>query len=218
MIPANVFRKYNPTIHQRPRASPRASEKNRVSERAPSERNETHRLSILAQTKFDALTVPRCQDPLDGVRQRLLSMRDGDVGEERLEPTELGTREGIEPLAGRRKDPIDVVDVLGSRIGRFDRVRDVAAVEEGGVDRRGRGGEVVDHGDRRRVAVVVLVEELGRERRLDAAEEFADRLLGRRAVLDGDGTLEDADSLGVLVEDGLNVVGLPEGVLNNEQR
>lgn len=110
-----------------------------------------------------------------------------------------------------------MVHVLLAAFGKvLDIVRDVARLEQGWVCRSRVRGEVSDGRDRRRVAVVVLGEELVREGLLDAAEEVRDRLLGRRAVLDGNGSLEDTDALRVLVEDGLDILSLPKRVLREE--
>lgn len=180
----------------------------------------THRLSSLVDAELDALTMPRRENPLDGVGEGLLAVGDADVGEESLEPSELGSSEGVEPLARGRKDAVDGVDVLLSTLRqRLDGVGDVVLGEEGrGVDHFRGGGEVIDGRDGRGVVVVELLEELVGERRLDATEHRGDGLLGRLAVLDGDGSLEDADTLSVLVEDGLDVLRLPERVLLERER
>ena len=80
------------------------------------------------------------------------------------------------------------------------------------------GSEVVDRRDERLVVRVELVEEFLDERVFDSAEQFSDRLLSSRTVLDGDRSLEDTDSLGISIKDRLDIIALPEGILKTRRQ
>lgn len=162
--------------------------------------------------------MPGRQNPLDRVGQSLLAMRNRNIGQESLKPVQFWSRQSVQPITRRGKDAVDVVNVLDAArfLDLLGAVRDVVAVEEGRIDGRRVGSEVVDRGDLGFVTSVVLVEELLGESGFDTSEELFDGLLSFRAVLDGDGTLEDTGSLRILVEDGFDIVALPEGILRGE--
>jgi hypothetical protein len=161
-------------------------------------------------------------DSLVGSRGEKASHRVGDVGgaldevdrgKEGSEPANLGTGEGLEPSVDRGKGRgfSELVDGLAG-LG-----RDLDARERSGRDDRLLSSDVVDSRDLGLVSAVVSVEQFLGEPGLDAAEELLDRLVGSSAVLDGDGSLENADSLGVGIEDGVDVLGGPERVLKGSK-
>ena len=86
-----------------------------------------------------------------------------------------------------------------------------------GRSRLGLGPEVVNSGNLARVAAVDPLGELLDQGRDDVAEDVLDGLILDLSVLDSDGALEDADTLRVLVEDGLNIFSCPERILIDGQ-
>lgn len=81
----------------------------------------------------------------------------------------------------------------------------MVAGEEGRVGEFGFGSEVIDRRDTRFISTVEFFENLLGERFLNVAEHVGDRLLRRSAVLDGHRTLEDRDTLRILIEDGFDI-------------
>jgi hypothetical protein len=97
--------------------------------------------------------------------------------------------------------------------GRASPRRDLEASEGDGL----LGSDVVNSRDLGLVSGVVSVEQLPDGLGLDAAKDLLDRPVGSGAVLDGNGSLEVADPLGVRIEDGVDVLDGPEGVLEGEK-
>lgn len=68
----------------------------------------------------------------------------------------------------------------------------------------------VDHGNLAEVSAVGALKEFLSKQRDDIAEELLDGLILDNGVLGGDGSLENADALRILVENGLDILGSPE--------
>ena len=81
----------------------------------------------------------------------------------------------------------------------------MVAGEEGRVGEFGFGSEVIDRRDTRFISTVEFFENLLGERLLNVAEHVGDRFLCRSAVLDSHRTLENRDTLRVLIEDGFDI-------------
>lgn len=110
-------------------------------------------------------------------------------------------------------------EVGGGRSGKSDDVvfgGDVEATSNG--DERGEGAEVVDSRDVGSVSTVRTLKEVLDEDVGDVVEHLLDGLVLHRGVLDGDGTLENADTLRVLVEDGIDILSGPERVLETRMK
>ena len=130
-------------------------------------------------------------------------MDDSGGSEESAGPAELRTGNGVKPGRGLRER-------LAEDVGRC------VARNRGSNGRGGRTrdrGEILDGGDLRLVAIVEARNELLDEERGDVAQKILDRLVLDLRVLDSDGSLENANTLRVLVEDGIDVLGGPKGVL-----
>ena len=69
--------------------------------------------------------------------------------------------------------------------------------------------EVLDRRDLGLVTAVQTVNELVDEHGGDVPEQILNRLVLDLRVVDSDGALQNADTLRVLVEDGVDVLGLP---------
>jgi hypothetical protein len=83
--------------------------------------------------------------------------------------------------------------------------------ESGGGD--GRRSEVIDRRNLGSIAVVVPVEELLDEVLRDVAEHVLDRLVLDFGMGNRNGTLEDTDALWILIENGVDVLCLPQRIL-----
>ena len=201
-------------VHQTPRVFPITKNENQ-SKVATKWKERTNGRIVGVETELNPLIMSRSEHPFSRIIESNLVGGDGDIREESLQPAELRTGENVEPLPRRREDTVDVVRMLRSSIlGLFDRMSDVSVRQHGSfVDDSRSRREVVDRGDERFVVRVEFVEEFLDEGIFDSAEEFSDRLLRRRAVLDRDRTLEDTHSLRISIEYRFDVVALPKRVL-----
>ena len=163
---------------------------------------------------LDSLVGTRSEESLHGVGDVSRSLDVVDRRENSSKPSDLGTGESLEPLVDGRKRRLvrsELVDGL-SRLGR----RDGDSGERGRAD-DGFGSDVVDRRDLGLVSTVVPIEELLGELGFDVSEDLSDGFVDDCRVSNGDGSLEDADSLRVSIEDGLDILGGPEGVLREEE-
>lgn len=159
----------------------------------------------------DTLALARCEETAEGVVNVCSTTDDDGRDEKSTEPVKTRTSEGFEPERTLRERAANGVDNLLLRDGTLD--------AEGLCDvRRERDGlstKVVENGDFALITTVQPVEQLLREERSDVAKQVLDGLILDDGVLDGDRTLQDADSLRVLVEDRVNVLSSPERILQN---
>ena len=155
----------------------------------------------------DLLTTARSEEAAKWVIDVCRTLDDDVRSEESADPTELRTGDSLQPGRGLRETLAEDVGCSVARNGR----------DNGSADRTGDGAEVLDRGDLRLVAIVQASDELLDEERGDVAQEVLDRLVLDLGVLDSDGALENANTLRVLVEDGIDVLGGPKRVLEGVQ-
>lgn len=152
----------------------------------------------------DSLASSWIEDSPEGVGDVASALDDVDRGQSGTKPANVGTGNNLEPVIKSR----DVLaDLEGPNVARD------GLGNETSLGLTGLGADKVNFGDLALVIVVELLQDLLDQESFDVAEHVLDGFVNNSSVLDGHGTLEDTDPLGVLVEDGLNVLGGPERVL-----
>jgi hypothetical protein len=125
--------------------------------------------------------------------------------EESAQPVETRTSEGLQPEGGIRKRRANIVDdLIVRKRATYTELRDDSFRE-----RNRLRAKVVKGGDFALVATIKPVEEFLRKERCDIAEQVLDRLIFDDGVLNSNGTLENANTLRVLIEDSLNILSRP---------
>ena len=74
-------------------------------------------------------------------------------------------------------------------------------------------GQIINDGDFVLIAIVTTLEDTVNKSIIDVSEQLFNRLVLDLGVLDRNRSLENADTLRVLVDDSLDIFGCPERVL-----
>ena len=120
----------------------------------------------------------------------------------------------VEPFAVGGENAVDVVSMdFVASAPLLHLVGNVRVLERRGCNRHRLGADVVGDGDARFVAIVDLVHKTFDESGMDPAKDLASRLINLGRMRDGNRPLQDRDPLRILVEDCIDVLGLPKGIL-----
>ena len=143
-------------------------------------------------------------------REEKTTNRIGDAGRslnnarrsnESLEPVQFGTSETGEPRGVGGKRFAKLIDNLFVGNADFDASRSLGS-------RRLRS-KIFDGWDGRCITAVSALQDTGNERRVDVSEHVLDRFVLDHRILHGNRALQDTDTLGILIKDGLDVLCSP---------
>jgi hypothetical protein len=149
----------------------------------------------------------RSKEALQGIGEITIVVYNVNGSKQGAEPSDFRSSESLEPIFGGRNCGSNLVDLL---VGTGTHLN---TSELGSYTCRS-ATNVVDARNLALVTTVVAVEELLDQVSLDTSQHLFDRAVGDVRVFDSYGSLENADTLRVLIEDGVNVFSSPEGILN----
>ena len=155
------------------------------------------------------LTSTRGEDTTKGIMNIGRALNNGCRSQKGAEPAELRTTQSLQPGRSLRQVGAELISDGGPSLCALD-ARQVLG------DGLGSSCEVLDDRDRRNVATIRTFEKTLHEGLVDVSEQFFNGLILLDRPLRGYRSLEDANTLRILIEDGFNVFGSPQGVLNSQ--